>query len=335
MNFIDFFVATYEEVLTRRVPGDSESTRGRPRNQRIPYLDEHPKAGTVVRVLRSNGHRNLPNIIGPWFERNDNPDTYNLYCASVLACLQPWRTLRELKGSYSSWPAALETFQKTAGYRQKSIQANMQYYYQCRDAADRARDNEQDVPGSVKAGLDDTDMQELINGIELPDALLTPGKRAQLDHADRAVDAGFRLGIFSRDDETHAKILRNSISVAGSDRYEQILTWSNELHDRDDPHSDGLHPVDIKQGDVIALDTTAGQGSPEATVEYTNELRPVETAEPDVSMLSDEQLRAYNIFRDHFLKQKNNENVTQLLMHIQGEGGTGKSRVIDISKKIQ
>jgi hypothetical protein len=78
----------------------------------------------------------------------------------------------------------------------------MQYYYQCCDAADQAQDSEQDVQGSVRVDPDDIDIQELINNIELPDVLLTPGKRAQLDHADRAIDAGFCLGIFSKDEKT-------------------------------------------------------------------------------------------------------------------------------------
>lgn len=48
----------------------------------------------------------------------------------------------------------------------------------------------------------------------------------------------------------------------------------------------------------------------------------------DVSMLSADQLRAFNIVKDHFTESNVGEDAPQLLMQIQGEGGTGKLMVI-------
>lgn len=70
-NILDFFVETYETEITR---ADREADsfeddyrgRGRPRNTRVQYLVGHPKSGSVHRVIRSSGHRNLPNFVGKW-----------------------------------------------------------------------------------------------------------------------------------------------------------------------------------------------------------------------------------------------------------------------------
>lgn len=84
----------------------------------IPYLEAHPRHNTAVCVLCSLEHQNLPNIIGKWFERNDDPETYNLHCASVVACLKLWRQLEALKDPQSSWAQALLDYEETANDHQ-------------------------------------------------------------------------------------------------------------------------------------------------------------------------------------------------------------------------
>jgi hypothetical protein len=85
MSFLAFHVETYEERL--RAAKDSGQPQvlldaaklGRPRNIRAPYQSAHPRSSTFTRVMRSRGHRNLPNIVGPWFVRNDDPQVHDLY----------------------------------------------------------------------------------------------------------------------------------------------------------------------------------------------------------------------------------------------------------------
>lgn len=72
-NVLDFFVDTYEGDIDQRDRaaeelGDSEDVtfprRVRPRNNHIRYLEnQHPKFRQKQRILRSHGHRNLPNFI--------------------------------------------------------------------------------------------------------------------------------------------------------------------------------------------------------------------------------------------------------------------------------
>lgn len=69
-NVLDFFVETYETEITKAdreaelFDGDAKRGPGRPRNPRVRYLTGHPKSGSVHRIIRSPGHRNLPNFLG-------------------------------------------------------------------------------------------------------------------------------------------------------------------------------------------------------------------------------------------------------------------------------
>jgi len=120
-NVLDFFVDTYETELTKAdreaelLNEDVYRGPGRPRNPRVRYLTSHPKSGTVHRVIRSPGHRNLPNFLGRWFPRNDDETIHDYYCASMLVLLKPWRDLTtDLKLPTESWAASFERFYASA-----------------------------------------------------------------------------------------------------------------------------------------------------------------------------------------------------------------------------
>jgi hypothetical protein len=94
-NIIEFFVNTYEDDMERRYleENEEESTEptsdehrgpGRQRNDRYLYLPNHPKFIKKLRIKRSRGHNQLPNFIGRFFLRSDDPDITDFYCASML-----------------------------------------------------------------------------------------------------------------------------------------------------------------------------------------------------------------------------------------------------------
>ncbi|KAG1866095.1 hypothetical protein F4604DRAFT_1585958 [Suillus subluteus] len=79
---------------TESPPEDVPGPRlGRPRNARVQYLSTHPKYGVRQRIICSQGHNTLPNFIGRYFPRQDDPDIYDFYCASMLLLLKPWRDI--------------------------------------------------------------------------------------------------------------------------------------------------------------------------------------------------------------------------------------------------
>ncbi|EMD41244.1 hypothetical protein CERSUDRAFT_69846 [Gelatoporia subvermispora B] len=114
LNMFDFFKDTYEADMARdlrRVQQHKEvqegsCRRGRPANERVPYLAEHPQHGKKMRI--------------------------------------PWRDLRtDLKGENETWSAAFDAFLATCGDEIKFILSGIQYFYECSVAAtlDRSEDD--------------------------------------------------------------------------------------------------------------------------------------------------------------------------------------------------
>ncbi|CCO34495.1 ATP-dependent helicase RRM3 [Rhizoctonia solani AG-1 IB] len=345
--FLDYFVNTYEERTRKQSATETEpstlneqTTRparhgGRLPNTRARYQIGHPRVETHQRVLRTPGHRTLPNIVGPWFERSDNPSTRPLYCASVLAALKPWRKLTDLKDGFDSWDEALEDFLQVANPRQKSIRANMQYYYQCQQSATEAQDgDEAGASAAVGAEFEDEpeeiDLQEYINGIELDDAILSRSKQKEIEHAEKAAQIGLKIGIFgSSDIQVGAAwtVLQEPVTNCDGS---QITEWTQALRQAALQHQQNNTSVtdgDIDIGEVDTLETElTGSLNDAPTVTYEGNVEP--PADIDISGLSTEQLRAFEIVRNHYLSSKAGDKPKQLLMQIQGAGGTGKSLVI-------
>ncbi|KAM6499892.1 hypothetical protein JOM56_005400, partial [Amanita muscaria] len=83
----------------------------------------------------------LPNIVGRYFPRRDDPTIYPFYCACMLILLKPWRDLREdLKESTQTWPEAFQLFMLTAPDRIRYILSGIQYFHECDSAAKESRD---------------------------------------------------------------------------------------------------------------------------------------------------------------------------------------------------
>src|SRR5882757_7055574 len=89
--------------------------RGRRKNPRVCYLEKHPLFKSKQRVVRSPGHTNLPNFIGPYFPHCDDPEVYQFYCACMLILLKPWRCLKtDLKKPNQTWEDSFKEFTATA-----------------------------------------------------------------------------------------------------------------------------------------------------------------------------------------------------------------------------
>ncbi|KAJ6518282.1 hypothetical protein C8R47DRAFT_959864, partial [Mycena vitilis] len=71
----------------------------------------HPAYKQKQRAVRSRGHNTLPNFIGNYFPRRDDPDNEEFYHACMLTLLKPWRDLEtDLKPGSQSWKEAFDLF---------------------------------------------------------------------------------------------------------------------------------------------------------------------------------------------------------------------------------
>ena len=141
-NVMRFFTETYEEATphTQHMHSvEGRSTRGRIPNTRVPYLSGHPKSASALRVVRSFGHNTIPNFIGRYFPRRDDPDpaVHQFYRASMLILLKPWRELADLKAVNESWEEAFRRFLDSpqCSIGTQRILSNIQHFHRCQSSA--------------------------------------------------------------------------------------------------------------------------------------------------------------------------------------------------------
>lgn len=292
-SFLEFFVDTYEErlrVCGSEDNGEPSATRlGRRKNTRVPYQIQHPRANTVHRVFCTAGHRNLPDIVGPWFERSDDPATYPLHCASVLACLKLWRTFEDLKSGCTSWSEALESYMASANDKHQSICANMQYYYQCRESAD----TEINAPAPANPEGDvvtPLDLSELVNGVPIGKVMISPLKQKELDHAEDAASIGQRIRIFGNPGEGDGGSGSSEVATADEALYNNIKLWTTKLKEatmdlrltKQDAPAIGVGNAE-NIGGVGHIGESSGHAPPAAIV-YQGDTDLTQVDEVDVSM---------------------------------------------------
>ncbi|KAF8507858.1 hypothetical protein JB92DRAFT_2610908, partial [Gautieria morchelliformis] len=83
-----------------------------------------------------------------YFPRRDGAEVEDFYCASTLALLKPWRSLHSLKSNLITWRQAFDTFKEAAPGRVRDIIANIQYYYDCEDAASNEQESSRGEAGN-------------------------------------------------------------------------------------------------------------------------------------------------------------------------------------------
>ena len=357
MNLLQFVVDTWEtEFKPNRESNAGESTGaptiGRPRHARARYQNGHPKADTAQRVRRAMGHNVLPNIIGPFLPRNDHPETFNYYCAFMLILMKPWRDVRDIQIENQSWAVSFGSFMLSASKRHQNIISAAQYYYQCQDAASREQQQEMDGAPLVGPGFQAIDSEEVESEHDPVVIPLPPPTEAELEalifdnlpakeikNGTDAVAIARTRGLLGQIHPQESALNNREVKKATREDIEKIANWRAAMK------ADGIaqkapeqaaEPHPSEEASVVIESLLLGQcaidhGGVEPEPVVGEGMDAVDT-----SMLKADQLRAYRIVEQHLTSSLSNsypehdpENCQeQLLMQIQGEGGTGKSMVI-------
>ena len=342
-SVFDFFVNTYEAEITKsdrekeNSGEDSYRGPGRPRNTRVRYLSDHPKASSLHRIIRSHGHRNLPNIIGRWFPRNDDPEVFDYYAASMLLLLKPWRDPQtDLKSPDETWTVALNVFRETAPKSALRALSGIQYFHECALAA-----QQNTVPSAVVHLVEDEDEEledespDLGSGISLSEEGLATLKaeatplREEI-HGRMAIEIARHTGIFHNEESSWGITSAAGPSNATNDIMQRISTWTALLAQ---PDGDRAQPVTTPSTGLPTptIECCSDEAAPaSAKVFLTTEAVNSEQALPPVDLhsLKPDQLRAYQIINWHLEETLAGKHPPPLQMILYGEGGTGKSRVI-------
>lgn len=367
---LQFFVDTYEDNIQAQdrhtdAVGDDETSalddghpsRGRRRNHRVRYLPSHPLAKTKQRVVRSRGHTNLPNIIGAYFPRRDDPEIRDFYCACMLLLLKPWRNINtDLKLPIESWETAFNSFVNTAPASVTRILSNIQYLHECKTAAknnpppaefskqwnqehDEQMDSELHLGKDVHAG---PKIGPLLTEEGLEELVASMTSWGEVNHGRHAIHVANQAKIFpSSSTSWHLNPVRKTISNATGDDLQCLLSWK-AMMDRDvklqnegmslnndamkESSSDGGGSVTrLQEGEESLFD----KGD---VLHYNYDMQiksPKESLPPvDPSQLKPAQRRAYDVVLWHLDQTLAGNSPPPLRMILHGEGGTGKSKVI-------
>ncbi len=320
---------------------------GRPRHDRVAYKDDHPKSKSSLRVLRCAQHNNLPNFINAKFPHDDDPQTYDHYCASMLMLLKPWHSLRtDLKRRDESWSFALSSFLATAASEVHDIISGIRYLHESHVSADHDG-NISSGSGNIEFTEDDFDDDGLVcqsrsNEEALEAIIRTQTSLPEEIHARMAIELAKRSGIFAEEQEAvndywpvsgKHKEIRNAI---GGD-LQNLTVWRRQLeanvkrmNEKEKSHSIVNDEGCVELLSTKALDIDSFGGCEVAMIDERDAaiLKALPLQAIDPSSLNDEQRRAYDIVTWHLDQTLAGRCPPPLRMVTYGEGGTGKSKVL-------
>ena len=334
MNLLEFFLDTYE---TDAVPL-STSNRGRKPSERVPYM-EGTGHGQKCRVIRRDGHETMPNFIGDWFPRNDLEEVSNIYYASMLALLRPWRDIGDLKMQTETFKEAFDAFVAVTDDRTADILANIQYQHECSNSAAKKRARERETINIV--GVLDHEQIETVCDDEL-NTINHNGMAVQWTQKDVEHLIASK---FSLDDKLYAEVALNIAMdhrIFDEDGAKSTL-WQQVAQPASNEQMVQYQTLERLVKNVTKdcitldrteeLDPTVQEGlsltlNEEATVTATIPLRD-DCPHLNRFGLNVEQWRAHDIIINHLKMTLAGRSPPQLLVNIIGQGGTGKSTLLN------
>ncbi|KAG8690965.1 hypothetical protein FRC09_011781, partial [Ceratobasidium sp. 395] len=347
-NLLDYFVDTYEQAATRSqakgstimedtgLPSDNGphkgasgqgNTRGRPTHGRVDYLQAHPRSKTHTRVIRPDSHNHMPNIIGPRFPQKTDPAQADLYAACILVFLKPWRKPNDIKEPNQSWSDALTNFLSTASDRVLDIIDNIEHGHKARAVAEEDQQAYFDQEDIMNQDRNNMQVDEIERGMESNKVYCVADHYVTEEMIERA----------ALELENHREIVHG---VQASD-LRMLKSWRTLLkqdaeaircsHGSTNPQGTSASN-DNGTVEVLTFDNNANNVSDMQDELLLAPFNPAELI-PHAELFPDQQ-RAFGIFRWHLMRMlyAQEHGLTnkppQLCLLMIGEGGTGKSRVI-------
>ena len=341
-NFLDFMLETYEitrESKETQTMNDNTSEQmpenrgpGRPLSTRVPYRDGAGKK-KGCRIIRQPGHETLPRFVGKWFCRSDDEAERDLFRGSMLMLLKPWRNLHEIKTATESFETAYERFMLQADNKCKRVVANVQYFYECSDAAkaDRLKaqtygerdqsgqprndpENDENVENVGELGVGNARILEEITEDDIERASLMRFHPRERLYGESAVALGYDVGFFNEDDR-NVTVEKETRKVHG-DEHEQIKLWQTQLK--------AITREQIKNTGIIRVSEEEDEGGPSISVAGPGvETRPAVrgvgeptvldhqskqgTERPLLAILNEEQRRAHDIIEERLIEHITSE----------------------------
>ena len=269
----------------------------------------------------------------------------------MLTLLKPWRDIRtDLKSETETWSDALQAFLADAPPKTRALISGIQYFYECDTAAREKRSANTNKEGNAldfrtqpdeevwfEEDINDTNTYTFNEDLHIGEddlaniaATLTPHREEM--HGQLAIELARRAQIFppAIEGEWDVPNENRACNATGGD-LRKLEEWKAQM--RQDVAIQNEEETEEMENDytrgVEALDLTnisSADQNVDASVSMLAPEEPLTSIAPD--KLNEEQLRAYNIIVDHLQETLAGRNPPPLKMIIYGEGGTGKSKVI-------
>lgn len=341
--YLDYFLDTYDGKTVK----PKTSNRGRPPSDRVLYRDGYGKIGHC-RILRQPGHETMPLFLGQWFPKRDEENVNGLFEASILALLKPWRSVKDLKQPTETFRTAFDAFVDTATEATKDTIANVEFFHESSDGARKRTDVTNtvvplpDAPISAQEEIDEQEasdnlhpistdtLENVISEQDILNTLDRPCSSQESLYAELAIEIGVECGAL-REPISDIAPPRDAFP-ATVNQQTQFCSWKSDI-DR----------LSIKQADDLPEEphADAAPGGSYLTVANKPLCNPdnepsvsriVHQKEKDVTPetgLNKKQQMVHNIIAEHLRAHLDGKNPVQRLLIVHGQGGTGKSTLLN------
>ena len=323
-------------------------TSGRKPVTKFSFLKEHKECQRKYMRIRK---RNIvPVPIGPSIPRRDQPEVYDRYCRLMLILFKPWRVPVDLHVPGTNWSDAFEEFTAVLPVEHRQIIDNMQVLHECRDSRDdhmQTRTRQRNKSGYRRAfgdgqeagnEIEEIDMNEVLEHLSELDRMSSKKTDALNREAQQCLAGLERAGWYATDGSSAAG--GDSPSESGLNlpddgvvedewrhTYEtRKAAWKVEAKHTEDVQETagavGILQMDVAEEDVPVINDL--ESAENSRAEAFDVVAAIDQTVQKWS-LNAEQRRAFEIVAHHASEEKPD----QLLMHLGGPGGTGKSRVVN------
>ncbi|KAJ3541028.1 hypothetical protein NMY22_g4056 [Coprinellus aureogranulatus] len=304
--------------------------------------EEHPQANTHVMAC-DPGRRFaiVPNFLGHPLPRRDVGD-HEEYCCTMLTLFRPWRTGIDLKTVEETWEECFNQYTFTT--RAKELMNNFNVRYECYDARDDyaammkdAGSHGEDDTESVEDddsvfgddgdgdGFSEDEDEDLLAGIGPATQSIQKANATMFQALRRAgwnsrqipgtAENSLKLPQIAIDDALHSTAWRNIVKVAKMRAWRRKLSAMAAGDDGDIPKTGT-----IRNDAYIVPPTYLSKDFEPPDKRWSEVMRDVVKE----STLNEGQEKAFRIVANHACEIAPD----QLLMHLGGMAGTGKSTVI-------
>ena len=330
-SLLRFVHDTYNGTKLKPSAIDGSGSRS---SERCFYLDSTDDT-SKCRVVRRAGHQTIVEFVGGYLPRNDSDETRELYCATMLALLVPWRDISKIHGDSPSLEHRFGCFVASADPKTLKFLKDVQYYFESSDGSRRRSDvirnpDENELRSDMVEEDSGYDGREGYSHGEPSEedirlVLERPYGRDEECFAQAAMNIAMDSGIFSEQDDFQMNIDWKEIApLARLEDWECHRRWERIIERAAKRDNDGSivdNSVEIIPGEhsLLAPDLpTVIEKRDDARSPYIG---------PDV--LNQKQRMVHEIVSNHLNAELDLRRPPQLLILVIGHGGTGKSTLLN------